>query len=403
MSGTGPAADATGIFVTTGNGTADSSHDYGDSVLRLTPAQLNQPMMTVADSFTPSNQATLACDDLDFGSTGPVLIPGSTLSQPLLVQAAKDGTVYLLKRGALGIDFQQLTGPGGTGVIGNLQPDQMVTYGSPAYFNDTVFYKAKQDYVKAFHLSNGQLATSPVATSANNTTGNATPSISYDLSQTPTAIVWTVETGNGPAVLHAYQASNLQELYNSSVLPSDTAGPAVPFAASAPPTIAAGKVFVGAQGQLVVYGGGLAFPLQTGTLTVTLQVVPINPRAQFEVAIDGAGQLTKATNNASTGPLAIASGTHVVSATPSPGTIGRYSISFTGPCQPSGAMTIQPGNSATCTVTAQLETCPPGQVWNPVALMCQGIVSCPSTCKFGCYLPQVTLAGPVWICKAAPN
>ena len=395
MSGAGPAADATGLFATTGNGTADSNHDYGDSVLRLTPTRRNQPMMTVADSFTPQSQALLACDDLDFGSSGPVLVPGSGL--PLLVQAAKDGTIYLLKRGSLGTPVQTLPG-----AIGNPQPDQQVEYGSPAYFNDTVFYKAQQDYLKAFQLTNGQFTTSPVATSANNTTGNATPSISYDSSQTSTAIVWTVETGTGPAVLHAYQASSLQELYNSSIVPSDSAGPAIPFPDSAPPTIAAGKVFVGTQGQLVVYGGGLAFPLQTGTLNVTLQVVPVNPRAKFDVAIDGTGQLSRATNNASTGPLAIASGAHLVSATPSPGTIGHYSISFSGACQPGGAVTLQFGNSATCTVTARLEVCPVGLVWNPVAGVCQRFPSCPSACKFGCYVPEITPQGPVWRCKPAP-
>lgn len=77
MSGAGPAADPTGIFATTGNGVADSNQDFGDSLLRLTPQSLNQPLITVADSFTPQTQSMLACDDLDFGSSGPVLIPGS--------------------------------------------------------------------------------------------------------------------------------------------------------------------------------------------------------------------------------------------------------------------------------------------------------------------------------------
>jgi hypothetical protein len=393
MSGAGPASDATGIFATTGNGVADSNHDYGDSVLRLTAQIPNSPMMTVADSFTPQTQALLACDDLDFGSSGPVLIPGSTY----LVQAAKDGTIYLLNRGSLGTPLQTLPG-----VIGNPQPNQQVEYGSPAYFNNTVLYKAQQDYVKAFQLTNGQFATSPVAMSAGNTTGNATPSISFDSPKPSTAVVWTVETGNGPAVLHAYQASNLKELYNSSVVPSDTAGPAIPFPVSAPPTIAAGKVFVGTQRQVVAYGGGLAFPLQTCSLNVTLQVIPANPRAKFDVAVDGARQLNQATNGASTGLLAVASGAHVVSAGPSPGTNGPFSISIGGGCQPGGAVTLQPGSSATCTVTARLEACPAGLWWNPVAGVCQRFPSCPSNCNFGCYLPQITPDGPVWRCKPAP-
>jgi hypothetical protein len=394
MSGAGLAADATGVFATTGNGVADNLQDYGDSVLRLTRPLHNQVLMPVADSFTPPNQSTLDCQDLDFGSSGLALVHSSG---PLLVQAAKDGTIYLLNRGSLGTAVQTLPG-----AIGSPQPDHAVEYGSPAFFKDTVFYKAAKDFVKAFQLTNGLFATSPVATSANNTTGSATPSISSDSSHTSTAIVWTVETGSGDAVLHAYQASNLQELYNSSVVPSDSAGPGIPFPVSAPPTIAAGKVFVGASGQLDVYGGGRAFPLQTGTLDVILHVIPVNPRARFDVAIDGAGQLSRVSNNATTGPLAAAAGVHVVSAAPSLGTMGQYSISFSGACHAGGAVTLYPGNSLTCTVTARLEVCPVGQNWNPVAGMCQRFPSCPSSCKLGCSLSEIDREGPVWRCKSTP-
>jgi len=237
------------------------------------------------------------------------------------------------------------------GAIGN-PPGGMVVYGSPAYFNNTVFYKAEQDFVKAFPLVNGQLA-APVAQSASNISESATPSISYDsTTQTPAAIVWTVESEPSPvgglpafAMLHAYSANSLQELYR------DIVGPRMKF--NPPPTIAAGKVFVGTQSQLLVYGGGLSFPLQTGTLTVTLQVVPASSRGTFDVLVDGARQLWGMANGATTVPLSLASGAHLVSATPSPGTSGSYGFSFTGTCQAGGLVTLQPGNQATCTIVAQ--------------------------------------------------
>jgi hypothetical protein len=70
--------------------------------------------------------------------------------------------------------------------------------------------------------------------------------------------VWVVETktwngGDRPAVLHAYDATNVgSELYSSETNPSrDRAGTVVRFAM---PTVVSGRVYVGAKGEVDVYG-----------------------------------------------------------------------------------------------------------------------------------------------------
>src|SRR5262249_5519610 len=123
-----------------------------------------------------------------------------------------------------------------------------------------IYIMGAGDVLKSFTLSNGLLSTSPFAqTSQQFGFPGATPSISANGTQN--GIVWVADvhrngTGghpnSGPAVLHAYDATTLKELYNSSQLGTvDQLGNPVKFVV---PTIANGKVYIGTQTGLYVFG-----------------------------------------------------------------------------------------------------------------------------------------------------
>jgi hypothetical protein len=127
-----------------------------------------------------------------------------------------------------------------------------LVFSMPAYFNDTVYYGAVGDQIKAFAISNAQLAGTP-ASQTGNAFGypGATPSISSN--GTSNAILWAAENG-GSAVLHAYDATNLaHELYNSN----QAAGGRDQFGAGnkfITPMITNGKVYVGTTKGVGVFG-----------------------------------------------------------------------------------------------------------------------------------------------------
>lgn len=266
MAGAGPAADGTGIYATTGNGRFDSNtskgDDYGDTVLKVIRHGAS-PNLTVADYFTPFDQAGLECRDADLGASGPLLLPGSNPS--LLVQASKDGNVYLVNRatGSMGKYNSSCGTPGPScdhvvQVIDGALNSEVLT--SPSYFNSTVYFEGGNGPIRAFKLANGRFApTTPVAQSPAPSKGFGTASISYDSNASnpaSTAIVWSIDkNSHNYEVLHAFRADSLNELYNSDAQGlRDSAGPtaSVDFPLA---TIAAGKVFVGTANQLIVYGG----------------------------------------------------------------------------------------------------------------------------------------------------
>ena len=258
MSGAGLAADPSGnIYFLDANGTFDSTlnpsgfpseGDYGNAFMKLSTSSKGLP---VADYFEMDNQASENGSDTDLGSGGVIVLPdllnSSGQTVHLAVGAGKDSILYLVNRDSMGKFssnnsniYQQFAGalPGGI-------------YSAPAYFNSTVYYGPVGSPIEAFTFGTAKLSTSATAKTATSFVyPGASPSISAN--GTSNAIVWAVENTT-PAVLHAYDATNLNELYNSNQASGgrDQFGAGNKFIT---PMIANGKVFVGTPNGVAVFG-----------------------------------------------------------------------------------------------------------------------------------------------------
>ncbi len=274
MGGGAPSADASGnLYVITGNGIFDATNssapnnDYGDSFLKLTSN------LTVSQYFTPADQSSDYMGDQDFGSGGTSVVVDlpkkGSLPNQLVVGGGKDGYLCLLNRNALG-------GYSGsnTGAVQMLNFGNGI-FGTPAYWNSSFYLAGMGGKLQQFtlNLSNYQINATPASTSAAvYSFPGATPSVTTTPNNS-NAIVWALNNAQycttessacGPAVLHAYDATNLTtELWNSSQGTGNSAGNAVKFTV---PTVANGKVYVGTRGNNT--GGSEASTSVPGELDV---------------------------------------------------------------------------------------------------------------------------------------
>jgi hypothetical protein len=259
MAGGGPAVDASGnVYLLSANGAFEttldakgfpSNQDFGNSFLKISSAGAG---LSVVDYFAMSNEVAESNADEDLGSGGGMLLPDMTDStntvRHLMVGAGKDGNIYVVDRDSMGKfnassnnNYQTLNGvlPGGI-------------WSTPAYFNGTVYYCDVSGTLKAFAISSAKLGSAPQSQSATQYTYPGTaPSVSAN--GTANGIVWAHEN-TGPAVLHAYDATNLaHELYNSTQAAAnrDQFGTGNKYIT---PTIADGKVFVGTTNAVAVFG-----------------------------------------------------------------------------------------------------------------------------------------------------
>jgi len=260
MAGGGPGADSSGnIYLLSANGAFETTmdpngfpnkQDYGNSFLKIAATGSK---LTVVDYFTMSNEVAESNADQDLGSGGELLLPDLTDStntvRHLIVGAGKDGNIYVVNRDSMGKFsassnniWQQVSGalPGGI-------------RSTPAYFNGTLYYGDSGATLKAFAITDAKITAMPFSQSATQFPYPGTaPAVSAN--GTSNGIVWAHENSGSEAVLHAYDATNLtHELYNSTQAANnrDQFGAGNKFIT---PTVVDGKVFVGTQNSVAVFG-----------------------------------------------------------------------------------------------------------------------------------------------------
>jgi hypothetical protein len=264
-SGAGISADSNAnVYVSTGNGSFETtqipSADLGDSIVKLF---LIGKSLTATDYFTPYNQGADNTGDLDVGSGGVLLLPDQPGNHPhQLVLAAKGRWMYEIDRDQMtanNLHFCGTSCTADTQIISEFQPvgDSWCT---PAVWNGSIYYGGANSGITAYSFSGGILSPTPSSQATKPFLyPGANPAISANGNSN--AIVWAVDTSNfggwgppsAPAILHAFDATNLaNELYNTTQVQSrDVMGNAVKFVV---PTVANGKVYVGTQTELDVYG-----------------------------------------------------------------------------------------------------------------------------------------------------
>ncbi|HVI09722.1 MAG TPA: choice-of-anchor D domain-containing protein [Candidatus Binatia bacterium] len=344
QTGNGFAVDSSGnIYASVGDATFDANTggvDYGDTLLELNSS------LQVENYFTPKDEGcrTYQTNDLDLGSAGPLLLPtqGGKVANEILV-SGKSGTginnttgcdtsdLYLLNRADLGgftsSDSQvleELTDPPGgqaqgfwsnpafwqgTENAGGTSGTSYVYMAGTSLAGNGNIGGALDQYPINGVSGSGETAllnTAPSAQTTNTFPQGATPSVSSN--GTKNGIVWAIERadsldqqpGDTAAVLYAYNADNVSTmLYNSSQMTNgrDQAGCANKFQT---PTIANGRVYVGTQTQLDIYGllsvpppteGIYATPI-CYTWTTPVQIGQKSPAHSFTLKNYGTAAIT---------------------------------------------------------------------------------------------------------------
>jgi len=275
--GGGFPVDAAGnLYMVSGDGRSGTTNTTGtqlaNAFIKLTNVGVSGTP-AVGSWFMPSDVASLDNADTDIGSSGPMLIPGTSL----MVAGGKNGILYVVNTTGDSMGHFQAGSPPDTQIVqrfsGSSTNGQIV--GGPAWWDGPsgslmyVWPGGSTLGAFSFNRTTNVFNTTAAARGSVTATGGdsqgAQISVSANGSTSGTGIVWATRalgsTGGGGfnsntpvgGALYAFDAANVAtKLWDSTMVSADKLANAPKYIA---PTIANGKVYVGTLGTAPSSGG----------------------------------------------------------------------------------------------------------------------------------------------------
>jgi hypothetical protein len=248
MAGRGPAVDVSGnVYYMVGNGDWNGIRNFGESMLKFG----STVGMALLDWFTPDSWPSLNAGDTDYGSSGPILIPGTDL----IAGAGKASIFYVMHTGNLGHEQA-----GNGQIVQSLANNGGEVKGGPVYWNRSggagpwmYVWSDNCDFLKAYHFNGttfdtGIVSESTILSPCGMSGGVLT--LSANGSTAGSGIIWSsmpladdADHGVHQGVLRAFNADDLtKELWNSRLNAArDDSGIWPKFS---PPTVVNGRVYM---------------------------------------------------------------------------------------------------------------------------------------------------------------
>jgi hypothetical protein len=241
--GAGISADSSGnIYAETGEGFYAPGTNLSTSVFKLSQAGTT---LSLADWFTPYNYPTLSSTDMDMAE-GVLILPDQPGPFPHeAIAVGKEGTIYVLNRDNMGKLCTTCTS-GDTQIVQELPKAVGYESGTPVYWDNMVYFTGTGVPALAYTLSNGKLQV-PAAAQSIQLNGSGHGLITAN--GNANGILWFISG----STLWALDAHTMKGIYTSDQA-ANSRDKVPPLAHFASPIVADGRVFIGTQNSLVVYG-----------------------------------------------------------------------------------------------------------------------------------------------------